>query len=254
MTAPKLLPILAAVTVTLGGCSLLQQEPPAERNAALRLEIGLAALEAGAYREAFDELAWVYTHCPARRAGVHALAALAALELDPRNRAGRPEIGSELLARVIRDPGTPTWVRPLAESGYLMAAALGAPPAPGTVSGDGTARNSGGDPEAGTDQNGTHAGHSARTRDRRSAQQVVGHRVTEPAYGCGPSVEAESWVPPPLPQLPGPSLLSILMDVEDQRDALWLRADTLSKELAATRAQLEETRAELERIRKTLKP
>lgn len=126
MRSPILLLVLSLVALA-AGCAALTPAPPPEQNAELRLDRGLAALEAGRYTRAFDDLAWVYTHCAGRAAGGHALVALAALELDPRNLAARPDVGTELLGRVIRDPGTPDWLRPMAETAFLTGLALGAP-------------------------------------------------------------------------------------------------------------------------------
>ena len=118
-----------ASLIALGACAGLPEEPPPEQNASHRLERGLAALDAGLYADSFDDLAWVYARCPDRVAGAQALAALAAIELDPRNPAGRPAVGTDLLARFLRDPARPDWAVSLAETSYLMARALGAPAA-----------------------------------------------------------------------------------------------------------------------------
>jgi hypothetical protein len=275
-----------ASAVVLGGCAVWGPERPPERNAALRLEQGLAALEQGLYREAFDDLRWVYTECVGREAGYHALAALAAIELDPRNGAGRPAVGSDLLARVIQDPATPAWSRPMAETTYLLGLALGAPPVgqPATANDADTAN---GAPQSDSDNGdgghgagGTAAGTAvvaASTADAADTTVVpdttdapvaapppakaaapgpvpVPEAGTGQAYGCGALLNGSPERPYDLPVLPGPSLMAILAETETQRDILQGRADSLSARLAATRRELEETRNELERIRKTLKP
>lgn len=245
--------VLAGATAQLSACSLLQRDPPPERNAAVRLDRGLQALDQGRFRAAFDELVWVYTHCPGRTASTRALVGLAALELDPRNRHGRPDVGSELLGRVITEPATPGWVRPLAETGYLMALALGAPAAGApadTAVADSAARDTAGVGVAASRS----LGRDAET-GQRSASEVLGPRAEEPVHGCGAAVPAtEGMVARALPTLPGPSLVTILRRTERERDVLAVRADTLQKELASTAKQLEETKAELERIRKIIKP
>lgn len=237
---------LALLTVA-AGCATLKPAPP-ERNATVRLNAGLSAYDAGRYAEAFEELAWVARGCPGQEMGIRARSALAALELDPRNRAGRPAVGSELLADLILDTRTPDWLRPVIESTYLLGLGLGAPAArgpqepladrppaplqsagpPPDVAPPGDAPVAA-DPEPG-------AGWSA-----------------APVRGCGP-VLAETTAPTTLPTLPGPSLLAMLGDVELERDTALGRAASLEGELARLRTELAEARAELERIRRTLRP
>lgn len=252
-----------------------QPERSPEQDASHRLERGLAALDAGLYLEAFDDLAWVQAHCPDRVAGARAVAALAAVELDPRNETGRPGLGTALLGRFIQDPARPEWAVPLAETSYLLARALGAPPAEGepqpevaeaevdtaaadsvlavsadsvpvesadSVASDTVTADSLGAPSPAVD--------SPRVR----LEQVLPPRASEAAYGCGAEVDTASWTPPPLPQPPGPSLLEVIATLEGQRDAMASRADTLVSEVATLRRRLTETENELERIRKTLRP
>lgn len=250
-----------------------QPERSPEQDASHRLERGLAALDAGLYREAFDDLAWVQAHCPDRVAGARAVAALAAVELDPRNETGRPGLGTALLGRFIQDPARPEWAVPLAETSYLLARGLGAPPAEGeprpevaevdtatadsvpavsadsvpvesadSVASDTVTADSLGAPSPAVD--------SPRVR----LEDVLPPRASEAAYGCGAAVDTASWTPPPLPQPPGPSLLEVIATLEGQRDAMASRADTLVSEVATLRRRLTETENELERIRKTLRP
>ena len=245
--------LLIGAMLGLGACSALRPAPPIERDAEYRLDRGLAALDAGSYREAFDDLAWVYSHCPDRARGAEALIAMAALELDPRNQAGRPAVATDLLGRVVREPAPAAYVRPVAESMYLMAIALGAPPAPAALTGTGPAvppsqvapapvRDS---TPRGADTTGV-----LRTR----AADVLDPPAEEPAEGCGPRIAPEDWVAPRLPQLPGPSLVALLAESERARNASAAETSTLRAELEATRQRLAETEAELERIRRTLRP
>lgn len=232
MTRIKPLPALALLL--LGACAVHQPGPPAERNATLRLERGLAALEAGRYRESFDDLAWVYSHCPGHEAAAHALAGLTALELDPRNPLARPGLGVELFGRLIRSPAPPRWTRPLLEAAYLESLALGATPDSGLA--DRTP------PPAG--QGPSDLGFGA-----APFQQEGG-----PAYRCGSRLDEGNRPAKPLPTLPGPSMWSLLTAAEAQRDSLAARSDSLQARLDRTAQQLTATREELERIRKTLKP
>lgn len=242
MTAPIRLLILALVA-TAAACASLTPERAPQQNAQFRLDRGLSALQSGLYEEAFEDLAWIYSRCSGRRAASRALTALAALELDPRNPVGRPDLGTELLGQVIRDPGASEWVRPLAESALLAVVALGAPHPDTDSLGAGHAHEEG-DVEA-------HAGLEGLSEADVQAETDAD---AEPVVGCGPMVETEGWVPPMLPTLTGPSMADLLATAHQSRDVAVARSDTLQRELAAVREQLEATRAELDRIRETLKP
>ena len=244
--------LLAIALLPLGACSALRPDAPLERDAEHRLERGLAALDAAEYREAFDDLSWVYAHCPAHTRGAEALLALAALELDPRNPAGRPGVATDLLARLLAEPAAEGYVRPMAEAAYLMALSLGAPDAA-----DGAATLTAGP------ATGVTARDSARPVARAVADtsarvvraaEVLEAPAEEPAVGCGRPVTASAWAAPRLPELPGPSLVSLLAAAERARAGTAAEAETLRGELAAARQRLQETEAELERIRQTLKP
>jgi hypothetical protein len=228
-----LLPLL------LGGCAALRPAPPPDRDAALHLSRGLDALAAGQYAGAYDQLAWVATHCPAHEAGLHAQAGLASLELDPRNPVGRPEVGMGLLADLILGPATPPHLLPLVETTYLLGLGLGAPPVPDTVV---EARQ----PAA------------SAPRDRRTALSPTrgdaAARRQDPVHGCGPALVATERVRLSLPQLPGPSLAAMLTRAEARERATTTEAERLREELALVRRQLEATQSELARIRRTLRP
>jgi hypothetical protein len=272
MVRQKLLPLTAVLAVA--GCAMLRTEQAPERNAALRLDRGLEALDAGHYREAFDDLAWVYSNCPVNENGVRALTALAAIELDPRNRAARPSVGTELLGRLIQHRATPGWVRPMAETGLLTAMALGAtdPDRPAGIAD--SARSAPADPTAAdaptpepasADSTPADSGSTAVTPAAPTATLTVapapepalrmfGSGERDPVYGCGEAVDMDDWTPPALPRLPGPSMADMLVRAEANRDAMALQVDSLRHRLDAVKEQLSATQAELERIRKTLKP
>lgn len=244
---PALLALTAGLALALGGCAVLDADRSPERDAQLRLERGLSAFAADHYSEAFEDLSWVYLNCPGREAGARALVALAALELDPRNRGARPHVGTELLARAIRSPGTPRWSRPLVETSFLTTLALGAPhPEPPATAEPADSMED--DP----------------LPDSLAGEEVAGEEIQEAfpvpsptreaAYGCGAPIEPNAWTPPPLPELPGPTMVALLADAEADRDSLASRADTLQTQLEAVQEQLTATRNELERIRRTLKP
>lgn len=241
MTRFKLL-LALALSLGIGGCAAVQPEPPPENDVARRFERGLAALDAGHYRESFDDLSWVYSHCTGHEAGARALAGLAAIELDPRNDLARPALGVELLGELLDGPEPPRWLRPVIEIAYLESLALGAP-AEADLSADvapDTWYASG--PNAGLLYG--------------SVQQpaLVRDQSPDPVYGCGSLVDADGETPRPLPELQGPTMWSLLVEAESERDSLAAHADTLEVQLARTTQQLQATREELERIRKTLKP
>lgn len=253
---------LLTVALLLGtaSCTMVTTATPPERDADVRMDLGLAALENQQFRAAFDELSWVYTQCAGYERGVQALVGLAALELDARNEAGRPGTGAELLARLITEPGQPDWLRPLTESSYLMALALGAPAVgqagaapdtgaavtPDTLPGD-TAPATSGEPLA-----------EAAPDDRRrlpppGQRERLRTNRDEPVYNCGAPVPTDE-ATRSLPTLPGPSLVALLAEAEAARDASTSRTEALNAELQALRQRLQETEQELERIRRTLRP
>ena len=251
MMPPRHLLVFAAL-LTLSACAALRTEPPIERDAGYRLDRGLAALEAGEYADAFQELAWVYTHCPDHSRGAEALVAMAAMELDPRNDAARPGVATDLLGRVIREATSPGFVRPLAESAYLMARTLGAPAAPSWVAPEST----GAAAPAGqvVADSAVPAVPGAAGGPVTGVADILGSPAGEPAHGCGARIAREGWVAPRLPDLPGPSLVSQLATAEQAREASSAEVARLRAELQAAQQRLAETEAELERIRQTLKP
>lgn len=265
-----------ALLLATGACTLVTTASPPREDAGDRLERGLAALDAQQYRTAFDELAWVYSRCAGHERGVHALVGLAALELDPRNRAGRPDLAVDLLGRILTRPGPPQWLLPLSESAYLMALALGAPPVgPSGAALQGVPVDTMQADPVRTDTVRTDTSRADTTaadpdpadpwpaaiRDTtnavdRSPPATPAPRpwTGEPVAGCGPATTDEDWVAPPLPTLPGPSLVSLLSQMEASRDSAVARSAALNAELEALRQRLQETEQELERIRRTLRP
>jgi hypothetical protein len=260
-----------ALLLFAAGCAALRPAPP-ERDAALRLAQGLAAFDAGQYNEAFDQLAWVYAHCPGRQAGLEAAISMAALELDPRHPSGRPAVGAQLLASVILDPTTPDWVRQIARTTYLISLGLGAPPAPSPPAAD-TPPTEGDEPPAEpvTPPTEGDAPPAEPVTPPTEGDAPPAEPVTPPAepaatlprqdasyagfaFGCGPVLRDVGPAPSELPTLPGPSLAAMLTETEAERDALAAQTATLLEELTRLRRELTETRAELERIRRTLRP
>lgn len=254
MKPPRLLLIIAVATA-MGGCASLTPAGSEELDARHRLDRGLSALEAGAYPAAFDDLAWVYSNCWGREAAAHALLALAALELDPRNERARPSVGTDLLGRAITGPGTPRWARPLVETSFLTALALGAPH-PGEPDDAHEVERAPGEPAPDEHPEDEHPASEEHAADEpaTTAEAALDPPSPGSASGCGRVVDAEGWIAPPLPVLPGPSMTDLLARAESRRDSLAIRTDFLQRELNAALEDLQATRAELERIRRTLNP
>jgi hypothetical protein len=235
----------------------LRTAPPPERDATVRLAAGLFAYDEGRYAEAFEEFVWVARGCHGRTAGVQAMAALAALELDPRNPVGRPGVGTELLAELILDPRTPDWLRPVATTTYLLGLGLGAPaaeaprtatPSPVTEPPEPT------EPTDTTDTTDTTEPTEPMGPPQREPTRTVLVEPDAPVYGCGPALPETATVTLALPSLPGPSLIALLVEAETQRELVEGRAEAMEAELTSLRQQLAEARGELERIRRTLRP
>jgi hypothetical protein len=238
-----------AMLTAVAGCATLRPAP-AEHNAATRLAAGLAAHDEGRYATAFEEFVWVARSCPGREAGVQARAALASLELDPRNRAGRPGVGTELLADLILDPVTPGWMRPVLENTYLLSLGLGAPPGRRPVADTAALRAAPTDPAVPA----APPPRPAEDRQPPTAVAPVPPASAVPVRGCGPVLVASAAPPPTLPTLPGPSLRALLAEAETERDQLAGRTAAMETELARLRDELAQARSELERIRRTLRP
>lgn len=120
----RLLSVPVLLVAALAGCTAVlgRGESESER----RLAAGLAAFDDGNYPAAFENLSWLTIRYPNEPVGQRALLALASADLDPRNPSRRLGVGSELVARYLREPATPDWLRPTAEVLYLLAQELGA--------------------------------------------------------------------------------------------------------------------------------
>jgi hypothetical protein len=238
----------------LGGCAGLLPATPPDQDAQLQLNRGLDALHQGQYAGAYDRLAWVVTHCPTQEAGLHAQAGLAALELDPNNPVGRPATGMRILADLILGPATPSHLRALAETTYILSLGLGAPPAtvPGQLD-DPAAGAPTAEPRDPTPAAAPRPG--ARAIGAPAAAAPGPERPNQaPVHGCGPALATAEPVRTSLPTLPGPSLAAMLSQAEARQRAAVADAEGLREEVARLRQELEATAAELARIRRTLRP
>ncbi len=250
---PRTYAFILALMLPAASCTPVRTRVPEQPEPVARLDRGLAASEAGRYSDARRDLTWVYLNCTGHVAGYRAAAGLAAVELDPRNPEGRPAFGTRLLGWLIQSPGTPPWTRPAIETGYLLAVALGAPPADASrVPGDSTAagETATGQVASGTPLPGDTVPVSPDTAAPRPLPAAAPSAAGQALPGCGQETTVASdvaWVAPPLPALPGPSMAAILALAEERRDSL-------AQQLRAAQSQLDSVQTELERIRKTLKP
>lgn len=213
-TAPLL---VLALLAGASGCAVLNGRR-ADPDPALHLQQGLTALDRGNYEEAARELGWVYERYPARPEGQHALLALTALELDPRNPHRQLATTADLAAQMLNLPGGPTWTVPVGETFYLVAQELGA--------------------------------EYQRQAMTDSGLTVPTFTVMQPARGAEPAMP-EARRLPPLPERP--SIPEQLGRLRQERDSLQARADSLEQLLADREKKLRETQKEIERIRKTLR-
>lgn len=115
--------ILAALVVaTLGGCATFSARRDGNN---ARFDAGIKALQNGDYSTAEKNLSIVAEQAPDKEIGQRALLTLAALHMDPRNGARKPELGAELAARFLRLPERDDWVDPVAQTLYLLGLELG---------------------------------------------------------------------------------------------------------------------------------
>lgn len=132
--APPPFAVLLLLLLVLPACA--STPPNRDPEAAERLSRGLRALAERDYDAAHQDLSRVMAREPRTEDGRRATLVLAAAELDPRNPGRRPDVGADLTARYLADPLAPPWTVPVAETVYLLARELGAPPPTGTVSPD----------------------------------------------------------------------------------------------------------------------
>ncbi|HEX7118474.1 MAG TPA: hypothetical protein VF212_06780 [Longimicrobiales bacterium] len=223
----------SAMVLIVAGCAALQPDraPDPEE----RLAEGLAALERGDYRGAYEPLNWVYTHYANEAVGQQALLALVAAELDPRNPSRRLGVGSELAGRYLRLPAIARWTKPVAETLYLLALELGAA----------EERVAEAEEEA--------AAAEERAREARAEAREAraeAEREREEAHQArAEAAQARAQAAPPreLPRLPGPPVTERMRELEQAG------ADATAR-VAQLEQQLAECRQELARIRRAVGP
>lgn len=115
--------VVAAASVVMGCASLASLAQSDER---VRFDSGIKALAAGDYVAAHRDLAWVAERFAHEDDGQRAILVLAAMELDPRNPARRPDSGSDLAGTFLALPDRDGWIDPVAQTLYLLGLELGA--------------------------------------------------------------------------------------------------------------------------------
>lgn len=115
---------VGALTIVLAACATLN--PFVESSAEARFDRGMRALERGDYAQASLDLGWVATHHADDKVGRHALLAVSALEMDPRNPKRRLALGADLTQAYLLNRGIEDWTLPIARTLHLLALELGA--------------------------------------------------------------------------------------------------------------------------------
>lgn len=228
-----LLPLVVVLGVAAVSCSRSSPEPPVpEAETSTLLDRASAALDGGEFMEAGRILRFLASRCESGDDGRAAVLLLAAVHLDPRNPHGSPVAAARLSARYLQVPSAPPSTLGEAESLYLLALDLGAPPVD--------------DPLAPI---------PAFSRDHRARRLAGGWRVASRFDGCeagGTAVEER-----PLPRHPGTPLWETLERVWEERDSLARRVESLSEEAdeqaRTLRARADSLQSELERIRELLR-
>ncbi|HEX6939712.1 MAG TPA: hypothetical protein VF158_09900 [Longimicrobiales bacterium] len=246
------------------GCAALRldREPdPAER-----LAEGLAALERGDYRGAYEPLSWVYTRYAGEAIGQQALLVLAAAEMDPRNPSRRLAVGAELAGRYLRMRGIAPWTEPVAETMYLLALELGAAEQRAAEAEEEEAEARAEAREARTQareartearEARTEAREARAEAERERAQAEEAQAEARRARAQAEQARAETRraqagaqaapagaqaAPQDLPQLPGPPVTARMRELEQARTSATTRAGQLEGELAACQRELARVR------------
>lgn len=233
-----------ALVVVLGGCSSNPepQEPlttpaeltlePVETDVEKAFARGLAALKLANYPTAIDELSFVARRCGNSPIGGRALLTLIAIELDPRNPAGDPELARGFARRYLELSDKPAWTEPAIETLYLVALDMGA-------SADGAP------PPEEPDE--SEADDPVVTIADSLPDEPRPVLVPEPLAGCEPGNSELTVGSLRLPNLPNEPVVDRLAAAEQDRIGLQNRVTRLEQELALLRQ-------EIARIRATLKP
>ncbi len=179
------------------------------------LDAAALALRQGEFDRAREALVEVRRTCGDARLGRQALLLIAALETDPRNRAGDPDRAAALAGHWLTRPETFPWTRPIAETIYLHALGAGGGPytAPEKVPGD--------------------------VRDLLAMERI--------ADGAGETCDASDWAVLGAGAPPG-------MGARPRSGGSPGEASGLQMDNARLHERVAELEAELERIRETLRP
>lgn len=114
--------LVAAAACAVASCTTLKNhfvDPQSQ------FDIGVKAFASGDYATATTVLSALADKRPYERDGQRALLVLAAMQLDPRNAARRPEGGADLAARFLKTPEGDDWLDVVAQTMYLLGLELG---------------------------------------------------------------------------------------------------------------------------------
>jgi chemotaxis protein histidine kinase CheA len=234
-----------ALTVAAGCASLpgIERLDPEDQ-----LTQALAALERQDFTSAYNQFTQVYERHWNEPVGQRALLAMAAVEMDPRNRERRLYVGADLAARSLQLPDAPAWSIPVSQTLYLLAAELGAAE-------ERTARAEAEKEEAERkavqaerEKEQTEAEKQSVEAEARRAKAQARQSQAEAARAKAEAKQAKARPAPKprsLPKLPGPSVTARTQELRNERDKLANEAQVLRKRLA-------EREEEIERMRETL--
>jgi hypothetical protein len=202
---------LGAIALAFSGCAHRQS---GGENAEEQLRLGISALAQGDFAAGTNALLAVSNQSPDSQEGRHALLALAAAALDPRNPNRGEAVSAGLAARYLGSVAEPDWTKPVAEALYLLA----------------------------LDQGATDSARAEAETDAQKARAETRRVLNQARAGTLPTLPG------------GQSAGSRVRALEQERDKLAARAKQLEQELERRERQVAESQAELDRIRKTLRP
>jgi outer membrane protein assembly factor BamD (BamD/ComL family) len=114
---------LGAIALAFSACA---HRPGESASTEEQLRLGISALERGDFATATSTLQAIADQSPNSAAGRHALLALVAAAMDPRNPNRAEAASAGLAARYLGLTQDPDWTKPVAEALYLLALDQGA--------------------------------------------------------------------------------------------------------------------------------
>lgn len=223
---------LLTISVLASACATPRATPGSTDDSPSRLLAGAAALEGGRFGEASRTLRDLAARCESGEEGREAVLLLSTGELDPRNPGRSTAASAQLAARYLQAPSIPVTSRVVAESLYLLALDLGAPPVQDPFGPISTVW--------GIAASDSVAGLGAGGMDGTGGPWSVAPRFESCESNAAPQQIRD------LPSLPGASLSDSVGSLVDRRDALRATVDSLSSELERVRGLLRSGPARLD--------